>query len=61
MLANYISIINGELFPGQGEERLQRLAFSSRYLRLGLKRLGFIIYGHDDSPIVPLLLYDTVI
>jgi len=43
--------------PGQGEERLQRLAFNSRYLRLGLKRLGFIIYGHDDSPIIPLLLY----
>jgi serine palmitoyltransferase len=45
--------------PGtDGEERLQRLAFNSRYLRLGLKRLGFIIYGHDDSPIVPLLLYN---
>lgn len=22
-----------------------------------MKRLGFIIYGHDDSPIIPLLLY----
>lgn len=44
--------------PGEGKERLQRLAFNSRYLRLGLKRLGFIVYGHDDSPIVPLLLYN---
>ena len=52
-----LKIINGEVAPGQGEERLQRLAFNSRYLRLGLKRLGFIIYGHDDSPIIPLLLY----
>jgi serine palmitoyltransferase len=51
-----LRIIKGELIPGQGEERLQRLAFNSRYLRLGLKRLGFIVYGHDDSPIVPLLL-----
>ena len=33
------------------------MAFNSRYLRLGLKRLGFIVYGHDDSPIIPLLLY----
>ncbi|KAL4811475.1 pyridoxal phosphate-dependent transferase [Aspergillus unguis] len=41
----------------QGLERVQRLAFNSRYLRLGLKRLGFIVYGHDDSPIVPLMLY----
>lgn len=44
--------------PGQGRERVQRLAFNSRYLRLGLKRLGFIVYGHDDSPIVPLMLYN---
>jgi len=49
--------MTGEISPGQGEERLQRLAFNSRYLRLGLKRLGFIVYGHDDSPIVPLLLF----
>lgn len=52
-----LRIISGELVPGQGEERLQRIAFNSRYLRLGLKRLGFIVYGHDDSPIVPVVLY----
>lgn len=52
-----LRLINGDLNPGQGEERLQRIAFNSRYLRLGLKRLGFIVYGHDDSPIIPLLLY----
>ncbi|KUJ13744.1 PLP-dependent transferase [Mollisia scopiformis] len=43
----------------EGEQRLRRLAFNSRYLRLGLKRLGFIIYGQDDSPVVPLLIYNT--
>jgi serine palmitoyltransferase len=52
-----LRIIAGEIVPGQGEERLQRLAFNSRYLRLGLKRLGFIVYGHDDSPIIPVMLY----
>lgn len=56
-IATSIRLISGELVPGQGDERLKRLAFNSRYLRLGLKRLGFIVYGHDDSPIVPLLLY----
>jgi serine palmitoyltransferase len=56
-IAAALRIISGEIVPGQGEERLQRLAFNSRYLRLGLKRLGFIVYGHDDSPIIPLLLY----
>jgi serine palmitoyltransferase len=53
-----LKIIAGELVPGQGEERLQRIAFNSRYLRLGLKRLGFIVYGHDDSPIIPVVLYN---
>jgi serine palmitoyltransferase len=56
-ISTSLRIINGELVPGEGEERLQRLIFNSRYLRLGLKRLGFIVYGHDDSPIIPLLLY----
>jgi serine palmitoyltransferase len=53
-----LKMITGENCPGQGEERLQRIAFNSRYLRLGLKRLGFIVYGHDDSPILPVLLYN---
>ena len=50
--------IMGDEAGTEGEERLQRLAFNSRYLRLGLKRLGFIVCGHDDSPIIPLLLYN---
>jgi serine palmitoyltransferase len=57
-IASALRIINGEIIPGQGEERLQRLSFNSRYLRLGLKRLGFIVYGHDDSPIIPIMLYN---
>ncbi|OJD12056.1 hypothetical protein AJ78_07298 [Emergomyces pasteurianus Ep9510] len=57
-ISTSLRIISGEIVPGEGEERLQRLAFNSRYLRLGLKRLGFIVYGHDDSPIIPLLLFN---
>jgi serine palmitoyltransferase len=57
-IVSALRLINGELIAGQGEERLQRLAFNSRYLRLGLKRLGFIVYGHDDSPIIPVLLFN---
>ncbi|RFU81537.1 serine palmitoyltransferase 2 [Trichoderma arundinaceum] len=53
-----LRLITGEICPGQGEERLQRIAFNSRYLRLGLKRLGLIVAGHDDSPIIPVLLYN---
>jgi len=37
--------------------RLRRLAFNTRYLNRALRKLGFITYGHDDSPVVPLLLF----
>lgn len=57
-ISTSLRIIAGEIVPGQGEERLQRLAFNSRYLRLGLKRLGLIVYGNDDSPIIPIMLYN---
>ena len=42
----------------EGRMRLRRLAFNSRYLSCGLTKLGFITYGHDDSPVVPLLLFN---
>lgn len=42
----------------EGRMRLRRLAFNARYLSIGLKKLGFITYGHSDSPITPLLLFN---
>ena len=48
-----VRIINGDIGGAEGQDRLQRLAFNTRYLRMGLKRMGFILYGHDDSPVVP--------
>ncbi|KAG8940208.1 serine palmitoyltransferase component [Tulasnella sp. 424] len=42
----------------EGKERLQRLAFNARYLSRALYRLGFIIFGHADSAIIPLLLFN---
>ena len=41
----------------EGRERLRRLAFNVRYLSRGLKKLGFITYGHEDSPVIPMLLF----
>jgi len=41
----------------QGQERLRRLAFNARYLSSGLRKLGFIVYGDRDSPIIPLLIF----
>ena len=41
----------------EGRHRLERLAFNARYLNHGLRKLGFIIWGSRDSPVVPLLLF----
>ncbi|POW08276.1 hypothetical protein PSHT_09633, partial [Puccinia striiformis] len=41
----------------EGKRRLRRLAFNARYLRAGLGKLGFIVIGDRDSPVVPLLVY----
>jgi serine palmitoyltransferase len=36
---------------------VQQLAENTRYFRRRLKEMGFIIYGNEDSPVVPLMLY----
>ncbi|KAH8926892.1 PLP-dependent transferase [Atractiella rhizophila] len=41
----------------EGQYRLERLSFNCRYLSGGLRRLGFIVFGSRDSPIIPLLIY----
>ncbi|XP_063147421.1 serine palmitoyltransferase 3 [Candoia aspera] len=41
----------------QGRQRINQLAENTRYFRRKLHELGFIIYGNEDSPVVPLLLY----
>ena len=44
---------------GTGEEgagRIEQLARNTRYFRRRLLQMGFIVYGNDDSPVVPLLL-----
>lgn len=48
------TLLNGT----EGRERLRRLAFNSRYLSSGLRKLGFLMYGHRDSPIIPLLIFN---
>ncbi|RLW06999.1 hypothetical protein DV515_00003963 [Chloebia gouldiae] len=38
-------------------QRVRQLEKNTRYFRRKLHEMGFIIYGNDDSPVVPLLLY----
>jgi serine palmitoyltransferase len=58
MLPSWMSLPPALRDGSEGRTRLRRLAFNSRYLHRGLDKLGFITYGHVDSPIVPVLLFN---
>lgn len=40
-----------------GLQRIQQLAKNTRYFRQRLNKMGFIIYGNEKSPVIPVLLY----
>ncbi|CAB3397750.1 unnamed protein product [Caenorhabditis bovis] len=50
-------IILGKDGTNDGAKRIERLARNSHYFRLKLKQMGFIVYGSNDSPVVPMLIY----
>uniref|UniRef100_A0AAY4E8U9 serine C-palmitoyltransferase n=1 Tax=Denticeps clupeoides TaxID=299321 RepID=A0AAY4E8U9_9TELE len=55
-----IRVIKGIMGRGgtnEGLRRVHRLMENTRYFRRRLREMGFIIYGNEDSPVVPLLLY----
>lgn len=52
-----MKMIMGEDGTDKGKKRLIQLAENCKYFRQRLKQMGFIVYGHDASPVVPLLLY----
>ncbi|CAF1362106.1 unnamed protein product [Adineta ricciae] len=41
----------------EGRRRINQLAWNTRYFRQRLTKMGFIVYGHPHSPVVPALLY----
>ncbi|EGD78212.1 serine palmitoyltransferase [Salpingoeca rosetta] len=52
-----LAIISGEDGTTRGQERIRALARNSAYFRQAAQKMGFIVYGNDASPIVPVLIY----
>ena len=52
-----LSIIAGVDGSDDGKKRIAQLAWNSHYFRERLVAMGFIVYGNNDSPVVPLMLY----
>jgi len=44
-------------FSDEGKKRIERLASNSKMFRQGLQKMGVIVYGNDDSPVVPVMVY----
>ncbi|XP_055915900.1 serine palmitoyltransferase 2 [Eupeodes corollae] len=40
-----------------GRRKIEQLARNTRYFRRRLAQMGVITYGHEDSPVVPMLVY----
>lgn len=40
-----------------GQKRIQQLACNVRYFRRQLVDMGFIVYGNDNSPVVPVMIF----
>ncbi|XP_055977943.1 serine palmitoyltransferase 3 [Sorex fumeus] len=52
-----IKLIMGLDGTTKGLQKVRQLAKNTRYFRQRLNEMGFIIYGNEESPVVPLLLY----
>jgi len=52
-----MKIIMGLDGTNEGKKRIDQLARNTTYFRRRLAQIGLITYGHEDSPVVPLLVY----
>jgi serine palmitoyltransferase len=52
-----MKIIMGLDGTNEGKKRIDQLARNTRYFRKRLAQIGVITYGHEDSPVVPMLVY----
>ncbi|XP_076306408.1 serine palmitoyltransferase 2-like [Tachypleus tridentatus] len=56
-IVSCMKIIMGKDGTDIGQTKIQQLAWNTQYVRKNLRKMGFIVYGHDYSPVVPILLY----
>ncbi|EOR03779.1 Serine palmitoyltransferase 2 [Wallemia ichthyophaga EXF-994] len=57
-LPHWMTLPRDLLDGTEGKDRLRRLAFNARYLSSALRKMGFIMSGSRDSPIVPLFIFN---
>lgn len=50
-------ILMGKDGTGEGLKRINTLARNTKYFRRRLAQIGVVVYGNEDSPVVPILVY----
>lgn len=53
-----LSVIRGDDGTNDGRKRIKQLADNSVYFAARLRQMGFIVYGDEGSPVIPLLLFN---
>ena len=53
-----MKIIMGLDGTSEGQQRINQLARNTRYFRRRMTQIGVIIYGHEDSPVVPMVAFN---
>lgn len=52
-----MSIIMGLDGTDEGKKRIDQLARNAVYFRRRLAQMGVIVIGHENSPVVPMMVY----
>ena len=56
-ISKTLEILMGLDGTGEGKKRINQLAENIKYFREMLHKMGFVVYGHAASPVVPMLLF----
>ncbi|XP_022096646.1 serine palmitoyltransferase 2-like isoform X2 [Acanthaster planci] len=52
-----MTAIMGEDGTNTGQNRIKQLAWNTKYMRHRLREMKFIVIGHDQSPVIPVMIY----
>jgi len=55
-----LKIIRGDDGTNEGKEKIENLRRNSIYFRRRLKEKGFIVYGQEDSPVIPVIMFSPI-
>ncbi|XP_054164725.1 serine palmitoyltransferase 3-like [Oppia nitens] len=55
-IISVINVIMGNVGTDDGKNRIAKLSRNARYFRQRLKQMGFVVYGNNDSPVVPIMI-----